>query len=86
MRLGDLLIRAKLVTAQQVQDALDIQSVQGGRLGDHLIAGGAMTRAAMDAFLHRTPREPGNVRATGIHENDLLALMIWRPGASLPRR
>lgn len=76
MRLGDLLIRAKLVTPEQVHDALEVQSVSGGRLGDHLVASGALTRAALDAFLHRTPREPGSVRATGIHENELLALMM----------
>jgi DNA polymerase III delta prime subunit len=76
MRLGNLLTRAKLVTAEQVRDALEIQSVHGGRLGDHLVTSGAITREALDAFIHRTPREPGNVRATGIHENDLLALML----------
>ena len=76
MRLGNLLIRARLVTAEQVQDALDLQSTQGGRLGDHLVASGALTREALEAFLRRTPREPGNVRATGIHENDLLGLMM----------
>jgi hypothetical protein len=76
MRLGDLLIRAKLVTAEQVNDALEIQSMEGGRLGDHLVASAALTRSALDAFIHRTPGEPGSVRATGIDENDLLALMM----------
>ncbi len=76
MRLGDLLIRARLVTAEQVRDALEIQSIEGGRLGDHLVASGALTRSALDAFIHRTPREPDSARATGIHENDLLALMM----------
>jgi DNA polymerase III delta prime subunit len=76
MRLGDLLIRAKLVTQEQVGDALSTQNIDGGRLGDHLVASGALTRGALDAFLHRTPHEPANVRATGIHENELLALMM----------
>ena len=65
MRLGDLLIRARLVTAEQVHDALEIQSVEGGRLGDHLVASSALTRSALDAFIHRTPREPDSARATG---------------------
>jgi DNA polymerase III delta prime subunit len=76
MRLGNLLIRGGLVTAEQVRDALDLQNTKGGRLGDHLVASGALTREALEAFIHRTPREPANVRATGVHENDLLALMI----------
>ncbi len=76
MRLGDLLIRARLVTAEQVNDALASQGIDGGRLGDHLVASGALTRGALDEFIHRTPREPVNVGATGIHENELLALMM----------
>ena len=76
MRLGELLIGAKLVTAQQVRAALEIQSNEGGRLGDHLIASGALTRSALDAFIDKTPREPDSARATGIQENDLLALMM----------
>ncbi len=76
MRLGNLLVRAGLVTAEQVRAALELQSVRGGRLGDHLVATGAITRVALDAFIHRTPREPANVQAIGIHENDLLALMM----------
>ncbi|MGI4830335.1 MAG: hypothetical protein ACRYFU_19355 [Janthinobacterium lividum] len=76
MRLGNLLIRAGLVTADQVSAALESQSSKGGRLGDHLVASGALTRDALDAFLHRTPPEPESAQATGVHENDLLALMM----------
>ena len=76
MRLGDLLIRAKLVTAEQVTAALELQSVEGGRLGDHLVAAGALTRKALDGFIHRTPAEPGSAADTKIDENDLLALMM----------
>jgi DNA polymerase III delta prime subunit len=76
MRLGDLLIRGKLVSVAQVQRALEIQGLQGGRLGDHLVAEGAITREALDAFLYRTPREPESVKATGVDENDLLSLLM----------
>src|SRR5688500_12227041 len=38
-RIGDILIRAKLVTREQVDTALDRQRAQGGGLlGEHLIA------------------------------------------------
>jgi DNA polymerase III delta prime subunit len=76
MRLGDLLIRAKLVTVEQVSRALELQALEGGRLGDHLVGTGAITRERLNAFIHRTPAEPGSVKATGIEENELLALMI----------
>src|ERR1700739_4885807 len=76
MQLGDLLIRAKLVTLEQLEKALEIQADRGGRLGDHLVATGAIKREALDAFLHRMPAEPANIRATGIDETDLLALLM----------
>ena len=50
MRLGDLLIRSKQVTPEQLEEALELQTMRGGRLGDHLIALGAITRVQLDAF------------------------------------
>jgi hypothetical protein len=43
MRLGELLIGQGLVTPEDVEDALERQKLQGGRLGNHLIAMGALT-------------------------------------------
>ena len=57
MTLGDLLVRAKLITVEQMNQALELQSAQGGRFGDHLVATGAISRPALDAFIHRTPPE-----------------------------
>jgi hypothetical protein len=76
MQLGDLLIRAKLVTVEQVDKALEMQSTQGGRFGENLIALGAIDREVFDAFLHRIPPEPANIEATGIDETDLLGLLM----------
>ena len=76
MRLGDLLIKAKLVTAEQVATALELQTTKGGRLGDHLVATGALTQAKLDGFLHRMPAEPANLAATRIEINDLLGLLM----------
>jgi hypothetical protein len=71
-----LLIRAKLVTEQDVAKALERLAIQGGRLGDNLVANGAITQEALNAFLHRTPREPADIAATGIDEADLLGLLL----------
>jgi hypothetical protein len=76
LRLGDLLIRAKLVTEQDVAKALQRLSLCGGRLGENLIAIGALTKEQLEQFLHRTPREPENIAATGLDEVDLLALLL----------
>jgi hypothetical protein len=76
MRLGDLLIRASLVTEQDVARAVERRKYEGGRLGDVLVAMGAIERSALETFLHRIPSEPANLAATGVDENDLLALLI----------
>ena len=76
MRLGDLLIQAKLVTEAEVTQALDRAAAHGGRLGDNLVAGGAIDRRVLDGFLHRIPLEPVNMAATGIDETDLMSLLM----------
>lgn len=76
MRLGDLLIQARLVNEEHVARALDAQAANGGRLGDNLVAIGAISRTALDAFLHRIPTEPANVAATGIDATMLLSLLM----------
>jgi len=76
MRFGDLLVRDKLVTEAQIAEALKRQSQHGGRLGEHLIAIGAITGARLDAFLHRMPMEPQDLASTGIDESELLALLM----------
>jgi hypothetical protein len=76
MQLGDLLIRAKLVTLEQVTKALEIQADRGGRLGDHLVATGAIEQEELDSFLNRMPPEPADIAATKIDENELLSLLM----------
>jgi hypothetical protein len=76
MRLGDLLVQAKLVTDEDVARALEVQAHGGGRLGDLLVASGAITHAKLEAFLHRIPAEPENIAATNIDSTDLLILLM----------
>jgi len=76
MRLGDLLVQAKFVTPEQVARALEVQGERGGRLGDHLVATGAIPQKVLDNFLHRIPTEPANIAATKIEATDLLSLLM----------
>ncbi len=83
MELGQLLVRAKVITVDQMNDALARQAAKGGRFGEHLVAAGYMTQAALDAFIYKTPVEPESIDATGIDENELTSLLIklmytWR--------
>ena len=76
MRLGDLLIRAKRVSEEDVARAVERVHQQGGRLGEHLVAMGLIDQPTVDSYLHRIPGEPQNVAATGIDDTDLLSLLM----------
>jgi hypothetical protein len=76
MRLGDLLIGANLATVEGVAEALRRQAGNGGRLGDNLVAIGAISQQALDGFLKRIPAEPADLATTGIDEIDLLGLLM----------
>src|ERR1035437_2114396 len=83
LELGHLLVRAKLITVEQMNDALKRRAGKGGRFGDHLVAAGHMTQAALDAFIYKTPVEPASIEATGIDESELISLLMkliytWR--------
>ena len=76
MRLGDLLIRAKRVTEEDVTRALARRNEFGGRLGDNLVALGAIDEATLDSYLHRIPGEPEDIERTGIEEAELIGLLM----------
>lgn len=76
LRLGDLLIRAKLVTEQDVAKAVARVEVHGGRLGDNLIALGVIGQRTLDRFLHRVPKEPKDLKAMQIDPVELMSLLI----------
>lgn len=71
-----MLVRAKLVTEQDVTRALDRLTTEGGRLGDNLVALGVITNERLDAFLHRIPAEPAEIKAIGIDDVDLMAMLL----------
>lgn len=56
--------------------AVERMKAHGGRLGDNLVAAGALTQKTLDGFIHRIPKEPTDVAATGIEETELLALLM----------
>lgn len=77
--LGEALIRAKVITSEQLLQALKRQSQEGGRLGEILVALGHLTQDTLDAFLasqrsvtqvslRDTPPDPMLVAAVGAEE------------------
>lgn len=76
MRLGDLLIEAGLVRPEDVFRALDRLVEQGGRLGDNLVAIGAIDPGILENFIHRIPTEPLDIPSSGIDELELMSLLL----------
>jgi DNA polymerase III delta prime subunit len=76
MRLGDLLVRAKRVTEQDVEAAVKRSQELGGRLGENLVAIGAIDQKTLSNFVNRIPTEPVDLAATGMDEADLIDLLL----------
>ena len=56
--------------------ALERQRIQGGRVGENLVALGAIDADLLNGFLRRSLDGPKDIEATGIDEADLLALLM----------
>ncbi len=65
-----------MVTAEEINRAVEHQSVHGGRLGESLVATGAITQSKLEGFLDRLPAEPADVAATGLEGTDLMGLLM----------
>ncbi len=76
MRLGDLLVAAKLAEPEHVKAAIERQKTQGGRLGDNLVDLGYVEREEIERFLTRLPREPATIADCGIPEVALQDLLL----------
>jgi hypothetical protein len=76
MRIGELLVAAKLVTEADVARAVERQRDEGGRLGPNLVAVDAIEADALAAFIAAIPPEPATLQETGLDTNTLLDLML----------
>jgi len=76
MRIGEILIGAKLASAKDVEAGLQRQFKEGGRLGDNLIALGIVDRNTIERLLRISPPRPASIHESGIKEIDLLDLLM----------
>jgi hypothetical protein len=76
MNLGELLIGRGLVTRGDIDAALQRQLVEGGRLGENLIALGLLTADQLSSVIHSAPAIPSAVSETGISQRNLLDLLL----------
>jgi SpoVK/Ycf46/Vps4 family AAA+-type ATPase len=76
MFLGDILISHGLVSPADVEAALKYQKVQGGRLGENLVALGKLKREDLVNVIQEAPPAPRTLADTGLGLTDLLNLLI----------
>jgi len=65
-RLGQQMLDNKIVTTEQVREALRRQRLHGGRLGQNLLSLGYITEDQLESFLQKTPYAPQTVADTGL--------------------
>ncbi len=76
MQLGDMLITRGLATPAIIDAAIERQVKEGGRLGENLIAMGAVTADQIAEVVNATPAIPAGIAESGINERNLLYLML----------
>src|SRR5665213_285794 len=87
MFIGDILIAHALVTPADVAGALESQRVEGGRVGDILVAMGKLKLADLEAVIRAAPTSPRTIGETDLGTADLLNLAvkaIYANGVSTP--
>jgi predicted ATPase with chaperone activity len=76
MSLGGLLVGRGLVSRADIDAALERQRLEGGRLGDNLIALGLLTAEQLLSVIHSAPPVPTAISETGISQRNLLNLLL----------
>ena len=76
MNLGNLLVAKGLVSVEDLQQAINHQTTNGGRLGDNIVALGFMTKEQIEEVLTDAPQAPSMAQTTGIDPVFLVELAI----------
>jgi predicted ATPase with chaperone activity len=76
MLLGELLVAQEVVSAEQIEKALQHQKETGVRLGECLIKMGLVSEKQLSAVLEKTPSAPNSIEDTGLSRDLLLDLML----------
>ena len=76
MNIGTLLVAKGLVSEEDIDRAVEHQKVNGGLLGESILALGLLTADQVEAVLSEAPQAPSLVERTGIDPVMLLELAI----------
>lgn len=76
MRISDLLVAKHLISAEDVETALERQASAGGPLTDSLLALDLISISDLDGALHDAPAAPASPAETGLSSNSLMKLLV----------
>ncbi len=76
MLLGDILVAKGLVSPADIEQAMERQVNNGGRLGDNLVALGVVTQEQLDDVFNETPQSPRNLDDLDVDPMLLLQLIV----------
>jgi predicted ATPase with chaperone activity len=74
--LGQKLLENRAVSEIQLQEALERQRLQGGRLGHNLVALGHITTENLSTFFHFAPPAPKTIGDTGLEFSAITDLVL----------
>jgi predicted ATPase with chaperone activity len=73
---GEKLLEEKVITAEQLEDALERQRLSGGRIGSNLVELGYITPDKLGEFFHISPVSPETVEETGLELSFISDLIL----------
>jgi SpoVK/Ycf46/Vps4 family AAA+-type ATPase len=76
MLIGDILLAQNLVTPEDIKIAFHRQKENGGRLGENLVALGALTQEQLDRAIYEAPQAPKSIENSGIPSANLLRILF----------
>lgn len=74
--IGELLVRERIISMAQLNEALSHQKQYGGRLGDSLVTLGYISSDELKQFFNAVPPVPLKVNQTGLSETFLTDLLL----------
>lgn len=74
--IGELLVRERVISMAQLNEALSYQKQHGGRLGDSLVALEYLSPVELEQFFNSDPPVPLKIEQTGLSEVFLINLLL----------
>jgi len=76
IKLGELLVRERIITTAQLAEAAELQKKMSGRLGDALVSLGHIDSGQLEHFFRNVPPLPRKVSDTGLSQAFLMDLLL----------